>query len=177
MGVTVAVVMVVSADGFEFGWSRAAMSGFAAGDLELDGGVVDVKAVAEGGIDAGEDVAALGHGHLGDGDVAGEGVGVRAEGPDVKVVDVEDAFDGLHGLTDCGELEAARRAFEEDVEGFADDADGAPEDHCSDDDGEDGVDPHHAGEEDGGATGNDGSGGESVAEHVEEDAADVDVSV
>ncbi len=33
-----------------------------------------------------------------------------------------------------------------------------------------------AGEEDGCATGDDGGGGEGVAEHVEEDAADVDVA-
>ena len=45
-----------------------------------------------------------------------------------------------------------------------------------DDEGEDGVDPGHAGEEDGCATDDDGGGGERVAEHVEEDAADVDVA-
>jgi len=74
MGVGVAVV-AVRADGFEFGWSATAVGGFAAGDFELDGGVGDVEAVAQRVVDAGEDVAALGHGHLGDGDVAGEGVG------------------------------------------------------------------------------------------------------
>ena len=67
-------------------------------------------------------------------------------------------------------------SFEEDVEGFADDADGTPEDHGGDDDGEDGVDPGHAGEEDGCASNDDGGGGECVAEHVEEDASDVDVA-
>ena len=52
------------------------MEGFAAGGFELDGGVGDLEAVAEGAVDAVKDVAALGHGHLGDGDVAGEGMGV-----------------------------------------------------------------------------------------------------
>jgi len=94
----------------------------------------------------------------------------------VEVVDVEDAVDGLHGVADGGELHVARCALEEDVEGFADDADGAPEDHGGDDEGEDGVDPGHAGEEDGCAADDDGGGGEGVAEHVEEDAADVDVA-
>ncbi len=62
----------------------------------------DVEAVAQGAVDVFEDIAALGHGHLGDGDVAGEGVGAGAERPDVQIVDIEDAFDGLHGLADGG---------------------------------------------------------------------------
>jgi len=94
----------------------------------------------------------------------------------VKIVDVEDTFDGLHGFADCAQLKVARRAFEEDVERLADDADGTPEDHGGDEDGEDGVDPGHAGEKDACAARDDGSGGEGVAEHVEEDAADVNVS-
>jgi hypothetical protein len=67
-------------------------------------------------------------------------------------------------------------AFEEDVEGLADDSGGAPEDHSGDDEGEEGIDPGEAGEEDGRAASDDGGGGEGVAEHVEEDAADVDVA-
>ncbi len=102
MRVTVAVVVMVAvgADGFEFGWGAAAVGGLAAGGLELDGGVGDLEAIAEGAVDAVEDGAALGHGHLGDGDVAGQGVRAGAEAPDVEVVDVEDAGDRLHGLAD-----------------------------------------------------------------------------
>ena len=94
----------------------------------------------------------------------------------MEIVDVEDAVDGLHGVTDGGELHVARRALEEDVEGFADDADGAPEDHGGDDERENRVDPGHSGEEDGCAAHDDGGGGEGVAEHVQEDAADIDVA-
>ena len=68
------MVVGVGAYGFQFRWGAAAVGGFAAGDFELDGGVGDVEAVVEGAFDGGEDFAALGHGHLGDGDVAGEGV-------------------------------------------------------------------------------------------------------
>lgn len=101
MAVVVVVMMVaVGSDGGEIGWSGAAVGGLAAGGLELDGGVGDVELVAEGAIDGFEDVAAVGHRHVGDGDVAGKGVGVGAERPDVEVVDVEDAFDRLHGLSD-----------------------------------------------------------------------------
>lgn len=69
-------VVVVGADGFELGWGAATVCGFAAGGFELDGGVSDLEMVAERAVDAVEDGAALGHGHLGDGDVTGEGVRV-----------------------------------------------------------------------------------------------------
>ena len=94
----------------------------------------------------------------------------------MEVMDVEDALDGLHGLADRTELQIAWCAFEQDIERLADDADGAPEDHGGDEDGEERVDPGHAGKEDGCAAYDDGGGGERVAEHVEEDAADVDVA-
>lgn len=169
-------VVVVRAGGFQFGWGGAAVGGFAAGGFELDGGVGDVELVAEGLIEAFEDATAVGHGHVADGDVAGEGVRAGAEGPDVEVVDVDDAGDGLHGFADGGELEVVGSAFEEDVEGFADDADGGVDDHSGDDEGEDRVYPGLVGEEDGGSACDDGGGGKGVAEHVEEDAADVDVA-
>ena len=91
-------------------------------------------------------------------------------------MDVEDAGDGLHGVANRSQFQIARRALQEDVERLADDADGAPEDHGGDDYGEDGIDPGHAGEEDGCAADDDCGGGERVAEHVEVDAADVDVA-
>ena len=81
--VGVAVVVVGAADGFEWGRCGAAVGGLAAADLELDGGVGDVEAVAQGTVNGVEDRGALGDGHLGDGDVAGERVGGRAERPAV----------------------------------------------------------------------------------------------
>ena len=69
------MVMGVAGDFFELGRGGAAVGGLAAGGLELDGGVVDVEAIAEGAVDAFQDVAAVRERHLGDGDVAGEGVG------------------------------------------------------------------------------------------------------
>ena len=76
------------------------MGGFAACGLELNGGVGDVKAFAERAVDAFENAAALGRRHLRYGDMAGEGVRLRAETPDVQVVNVEDAFDCGHGFAD-----------------------------------------------------------------------------
>ena len=76
VAVAVMVMMVMGADGFEFGWGAAAVGGLAAGGFELNGGVGDLEAIAEGTVDAIEDGAALRHGHLGNGDVAGESVRV-----------------------------------------------------------------------------------------------------
>ncbi len=71
----VVMMVIVRAYGFEFGWGATAVGGFAAGDFELDGGVADVEPVAESAVNSSEYVTALGHGHLGDGDVAGQRVG------------------------------------------------------------------------------------------------------
>ena len=152
------------------------MGGLAAADLELDGGVGDVEAVAQGTVNGVEDRGALGDGHLGDGDVAGERVGGRAERPAVQVVDVEDAGDGCERGANIGQRDGAGRAFEQDIEGFADDGDGTPDNHTGDDEREDWVNPGHPGEQDACAAGDYCRGGEGVAEHVEEDAADVDVA-
>ncbi len=78
-------VMVVSvcADGLPFGWCAAAVCGLAADGLELDGCVVDVKAVGEGALHAVADALALGHEHLVDGDVTGKGVRLGSEAPDM----------------------------------------------------------------------------------------------
>ena len=59
----------------------------------------------------------------------------------MKVVDVDDAGDGGHGGADFAEAQVARRSLEKDVECFADDAEGAEEDHAGDEDGENGIDP------------------------------------
>ena len=93
----------------------------------------------------------------------------------MEIVDVEDAGDGLHRVADGGKLQIPRGALEEDVEGFADNADGTPEDHGGDDEREDWVDPGHAGKENGCTAYDNGSGGESVAEHVQKDTANVDI--
>ena len=93
----VVVMMAVAGDGLDRRGRGAAVGGLAAGDLELQRGVVDVEAVAQGLVEALEDGAAVRHRHLGDGDVAGERVRARAERPDVQVVNVEHALDAFHG--------------------------------------------------------------------------------
>ena len=128
------------------------MGGLAAGGFELNGCVGDVKALAKSAVDAFENAAAFRHRHLRNGDVAGECVRLRAKTPDVQIVNVEDAFNCGHGITDLTQLQVAGRSFEKDVEGLANDCDGAPENHRGDQDGKYGIDAGEAAEQDGRAT-------------------------
>ena len=82
----------------------------------------------------------------------------------------------IHGF-DALQLHAAGSAFQQDVQALADDADGRPEDHDADADGERGIDPALAGEGDGDATGDHRGRGQRVADFVHDGAAQVDVAM
>src|SRR5579863_1848937 len=156
----VAVVGGVGGGGHLFDGDHAAFGNGAVFVFELDGGVADVEMRLEDMVEVFEDAGALGGRDVGNGDVAGEGAGLGAEGPAVEVVDVEHAGDGFHVIADVGDVEATGDAFEKDLEGFANDARRGPEDERCDDEREGGVDPALAREEDAGATGDDSGGGE-----------------
>lgn len=64
-----------------------------AGAFELDGGVRDVEFAGEHVANLSENFFAFFHVHVGDAEMAGEGVEICAERPDVNVVDFLDAFD------------------------------------------------------------------------------------
>ena len=70
-----AVMVMVRGRPASSGRGGAAVGGLAAADFELDGGVGDVEAVAQGAVDGVEDGGAFGERHLRDGNVAGERVG------------------------------------------------------------------------------------------------------
>jgi len=96
MRVAVMAVCVARAAGHFINGHDAALD-FAATDvLELDGGVADLKMIFENMVELDEDAGAFGGGDVGDGDVAGQSAGVRSEAPDVQVMNVDDALDGLH---------------------------------------------------------------------------------
>ena len=137
-------VRVAAGDGF--GRRDAAFQVPATDVLELDGGVADLVALAEQLVELDENAGACGWWNIGDGHVAGERARLRTEAPDVKIVHVEDALDGFHAGADLRERTTARRAFEQDVEGLAHDADAGPEDERGDEQRENGVDPVLAGE-------------------------------
>jgi uncharacterized phage protein gp47/JayE len=119
VAVVVMVVLFYFVDGLE-----TSVGCLANHMLELQGGVVDAEALAQDAVDAIEDAIAFGRRNVGDGDVAGEGVGVGAEAPDVEIVDVFYAVDLLEGGANLVEGEAAGRAFQQDVEGLQHDGDG-----------------------------------------------------
>src|SRR5260370_36684227 len=113
------MVMPVRATRLEFGRRAAAVGGFAACGFKLNRCMGDVKAIAEGAVEAFEHGAALRHRHLCDGDMTGEGMRLRAETPHMQVVNIEDAFDGGHGSADFTKLEVAGGSFEQDVQRLA----------------------------------------------------------
>src|ERR1700731_3900857 len=124
--VVMPMMVIVRSNCFQLRGGAAAVGGLAACGFKLNGCVGDVKTLAEGAVDAVENAAAFGHRHLRDGDVAGEGVRLRAETPYMQVVDVEDTCDGGHGFADFRKLKVAGGSFEQDVQGFANDSYGAP---------------------------------------------------
>ena len=71
---------------------------------------------------------------------------------------------------------AARRAFQQDVESLANDAESRPQNQHADPNRQDRVDPIVVGEQDGPASGDDGGGRERVADFVEQGAANVHVA-
>src|SRR5262245_37157152 len=130
--------------------------------LELDGSVVDVEAVGEHVIQAEQDDVAAGGRDVFDQHMATERVGAGAEAPDVKIVYVENAFDGAHAGGDIRQVNAAGQAFEQDVQRFANDIPGGPDDQDADEKGQHGVDLLPSGVADGKTAGDDGDGAERV---------------
>lgn len=149
---------------------------FAADMFELDGRVADVEVIVQDLVELGENAGAFRGRNVGDGDVAGERAGAGAETPYVQIVDVDHAFDGFHAGADGGERDAAGCSFEEDIQGFTHDADAGPENESGDEERQGRIDPVLAAEENAGASGDDGSGGEGVSGHVNKGAAEIDVA-
>src|SRR5271168_2353778 len=102
--------------------------------LKLHGCVVDVEFLFGQRVYFEEDAIALRWRNVVDGYVAGQRMALRTEAPDVKIVDVEDALDGFHSGANLAEREAARGAFEQNIQCFADDVDRTPQDQRGDDD-------------------------------------------
>ena len=103
-----------------------------AGAFELDGGVADVEVGGALGLDRGEDALAFVHVHVGDAGVEAERVVVIAEGPDVYVVNFQDAVDREDGASYIFHGAIRGAAFEQDVCGVAQDTDAGPQDEQAD---------------------------------------------
>ena len=65
---------------------------------------------------------------LADEDVGGEGREARGDGPDVEVVDLDNAFGGCHSPADFLSVQAAGRRFEQDVGRVSEELPGATQD-------------------------------------------------
>src|ERR1700722_1886070 len=152
------------------------MSNFTNDVLELDRRVVNLEVMMQAGFHVAQNAFADRGRDVGDRDVAGERVSLRADAPDVQIVNVVDAVDRTDGGCDTFQLQTAWRAFEQDIQSLTHDAVSRPQDQRSDRKGKRGVDPVVSRHQDGPAAGDNRGSGESVSHCVEQSAANVDVT-
>ena len=100
--------------------------------LELNRGVADRKAVAQHGIQALQNAVAGRGWHVFDQGMSAQRVGARSQAPDVQVMHVQHALDAAHGSDYRGQIDPTRQAFQQNIEGFLDDVDRAPDNQQSD---------------------------------------------
>jgi hypothetical protein len=122
----VAVMVMVFLAGFTgklFHGNNATMEFRAVFMLELNGGVGDVEVLAKNVVELDENAVALRGRNVGNGDMAGQGAGLRAETPDMEIMNIDNALNFLHAGANILQRAIAGRALEKNIEGFADDAD------------------------------------------------------
>src|ERR1700722_13641009 len=94
--------------------SNAALQRLTANMLELDGGMVDLELPVESIFEVGENADALRRRNIGNRHVACEGARVRAQAPNMQVVNIYHALNRFHDRTNLVQRDAARRALEQD---------------------------------------------------------------
>src|SRR5215510_6749343 len=111
---------------------HAAMRDVTYNMLELNRRMEDFELAAQPLIYIAEDPLTRGRWDVIDADVAGERVNLRADTPDVQVMHVP--YPGNPGNLVCYLVhpEPTRHAFEKDVQGLANDAEGRPQNQSSD---------------------------------------------
>lgn len=111
-----------------FHWHRhdAAMRNVALEVLKLNGGVQDVELSPQALFHLAKDSLARRRRNVFDADVAGEGMDLRPNTPDMQIVNVTDARDLCDFARNLVHLHPARHAFEENVKRLADNAEGGP---------------------------------------------------
>src|SRR5882757_8599260 len=135
----------------EFRRRAASMNGLAARRFKLNRRMRNMKPVAQSTIDAGEYVATLRHRHLGNRNVARQSMRLRAQAPHMQVVNIQNAFDRSHRLTDLTQLKIAWRPFQQNVQRLTNNPHRAPQNHSRNQNRKHWIDPGHAAEQDRGA--------------------------
>ena len=102
--------------------NHAAVRHFADHVLELDGGVVDVEVLAQHLFHIAQNAFTDRRRNIGDGDMAGERSRFRSDAPHVQIVNIIHALNPAHRGFHPLQLDATRRAFQQDVQGFTNDA-------------------------------------------------------
>src|SRR5271170_4488030 len=96
-----------------------------------------------------------------------------AQGPDVQVVDFVDTFDCEDCAGDLFNAQFARAAFQKDMGRLAKDTDAGPQHQNADGQAKQRIDPAQARKVDCDGAADDGDVGQSVAEIVHQDAAEI----
>jgi len=144
--------------------------------LELDRAVSDLEFMRQDFAYASENLLTVFHVHVGNADVAGERVQIRAERPDVDVMHLHDTVNPQQGGGDFLEVNFPRQTLEENVAAFAQNSGAGPQDHRADAHSDHGIEPGGAGPANAESADHDGDVGKSVAQIVDPDAANVEVA-
>src|ERR1700727_87868 len=94
VGVIMSVVMMaMRPHSRKLRWGGAAMRRLAADRLELNRSVSDMKLIAQRTVDPSKNAAALRHRHLGNRNMTGQRMRLRAKAPDMKIMHVKHTID------------------------------------------------------------------------------------
>src|SRR5215472_17372830 len=155
---------------------HASMSCRTVGMLELNRGVVDAEVPQKPFLHIPQDALARRRWNVGNGNVAGERMSLRANAPDMEVVNVVYTLNRTDRQLNLLQLHSARCAFEKDVERLADNTESRPENQHTDGDRQNRVDPIISGEQDGPASGDDRSSRQRVSDFMQQGTADIYVA-
>ena len=126
VGVSVRVIVAAMVVLVALNGRGATVRHFTVDTLELEGGVVDAEFLPKRPIDLLQDATALRRRDVGNDDVSGTGVGLGTETPDVQVVDVLNAVDGLQRNAYLRQGTTPRRSLQEDVQRLPNDGQRTP---------------------------------------------------
>ena len=90
--------------------------------LKLNRGVVDAETLMQPVFHVPENAFADRRRNVGNCNVARQCASFRADAPDVEIMNVVHAFNGSDRSLNALQLDAARRAFQQNIQSFADDA-------------------------------------------------------
>src|ERR1700676_3249421 len=122
-------------------WNDAPMRHFAHHVLKLDRRMNNAEIMRQAFLHVSQDALTDRRRNVCDRNMTRKRVTLRADAPDVKIVDFIYSFDRPDGRLDLFQLHTPWRAFEQNVERLAHDAEAGPQNQHADPEGESGINP------------------------------------